>query len=62
MITFRLRCPNCEDIQDLILPYRENFQGQIIPGKPVRIELTCQKCQTNFLLQATLSQIVEEGK
>lgn len=58
----KIRCPNCKGKRYLVLPIWEDSLIQIDPGKPVRIGLFCKKCQSTFLLQATLSQVIEEDK
>lgn len=58
-----IRCPNCDDMEFLVLPAWEDFLGQIDLGKPVRIGLLCMKCQKEFLLQVILTEcILGKGK
>ena len=54
-----IRCPICQEMVFLTLADWEHFIGFIELGKPIRISLECLECRTTFLLQATLTQVVE---
>ena len=55
-----IRCPNCEERVYLSLADWEDFIGYIKPGHPIRISLVCLQCHSEFILQATLSQVKGE--
>ncbi len=53
-----IRCPICEEMVYLTLADWEDFIGWLPLGETARIGLVCNNCHNEFLLQVTLSQVV----
>jgi len=51
-------CPNCGSYTELPLADWEEFSGNFELGKATRISLVCNKCRQEFLLTASLSQVI----
>ena len=56
-----IRCPICEEMVYLTLADWEDFIGWLPLGQPTRLGLVCLNCHNEFLLQLSLSQVINEG-
>ena len=56
-----IRCPLCEEMVFLTLADWEDFIGWLDTGKAARIGLVCPECHNEFLLTASLTQVITES-
>lgn len=57
-----IKCTNlqCESRPFLEQAPWESFKGEMNPGEPQRVILTCPACHKEFMLTIQISEVVEE--
>lgn len=56
-----VRCPKCPDMQFLDVASYEDFTGDLSTPGDRRIGMTCGKCHSEFILTASLSEVMTGG-